>query len=194
MRTLIVLCHPNQNSFCATIAQRITDTLRSNTKTACDFIDLYREQFSPLLTQSEIDRRWSFDETVQQYIARVTSAQTIIIIHPDWWGGMPALLAGWIQRVWIGQVAFRYEGEEFETPLPRGLFSDKKLLTLVTTDSAEHALSAQSLRALWEHIRQFAGIGAYALQILYNFHDSSASQRGSWLKRVEQVAQRFVSA
>jgi putative NADPH-quinone reductase len=65
---------------------------------------------------------------VAHHIERLKLAEGIIIVFPSWWFGMPAILKGWFDRVWLPGVAFSLE--------PRGvrpLLTNLRLFGVVTT-------------------------------------------------------------
>lgn len=80
------------------------------------FHDLYAESFDPVLTTEEqpVDEVWSRGTSAEQVRARVATApdplvlrhqrelaeaKALVVIHPDWLGKPPAILAGWLDRV-----------------------------------------------------------------------------------------------
>ena len=74
-----------------------------------DDCDLYAENFQPVLTAGE--RRAYHSPTpdtasVVREIERLRRAEGLVFVFPTWWFGMPAILKGYIDRVWIPGVAF----------------------------------------------------------------------------------------
>ena len=127
-------------------------------------IDLYQDAFNPILEVIEIAQRWSFDVRVQEHVRILQQSDLIVIVHPVWWGGMPALLSGWIQRVWKSEVAYRYGGDDFMPKHAEGLFSEKCIFVVYICDGKKGETSgADALRAHWQHIFSFSA----AMGILY---------------------------
>jgi NAD(P)H dehydrogenase (quinone) len=74
-----------------------------------DDCDLYSEGFDPVLTAAE--RRTYNTQSpdlaaVAPYVTRLQAAEALVLCFPTWWYGMPAILKGWIDRVWACGVAF----------------------------------------------------------------------------------------
>lgn len=72
--------------------------------------DLYAEIFDPRLTaedaysignQLEETLARATDPKVREYRLEIASADGLLIVHPNWWGKPPAILAGWIDRVLV---------------------------------------------------------------------------------------------
>src|SRR6201999_3003352 len=74
-----------------------------------DDCDLYAEGFDPILTAAE-RRDYNTDHpdlsAVADHVARLQSAEAVVVCFPTWWYGMPAILKGYFDRVWATGVAF----------------------------------------------------------------------------------------
>ena len=134
MNVMIVLCHPRKESFNHATAERVRRTLLASGYDA-GWHDLYRDEFDPVLREEELRSRFSFDENVQRYWQELERSEGLVIVHPDWWGQPPALLKGWVDRVFRPGIAYEHEGEEFADKQRRGLLAGKKGLVLCTTDA-----------------------------------------------------------
>ena len=108
MKVLVVYCHPVAESFCAAMrdaALRGLEAAGHETR----LIDLYADNFDPRLTCEErLDYQ---DETrntanVADQVALVEWAEGLVFVFPTWWYGLPAMLKGWFDRVWVPGVAF----------------------------------------------------------------------------------------
>lgn len=99
-----------------------------------DLLDLYAERFDPVL--SEPGRRLYRDVPanlagVERYVERLRRAEGVIVVFPSWWYGMPAILKGYFDRVWLPGVAF-----EFGPQAIRPLLGHIRLFGVVTTTGA----------------------------------------------------------
>lgn len=111
LRFLIVLAHPLPESFAASVANSVVETLRQNGHEV-DLLDLYRENFDPRLSARE--RQTYFDApcdtgTVDPIIARLQAADGLILVFPQWWFNFPAILKGFFDRVFAPGVAFHHD-------------------------------------------------------------------------------------
>jgi NAD(P)H dehydrogenase (quinone) len=108
MRVLVVYAHPLGDSFAAALRDTIVATLRAGGHEV-DLCDLYAEGFDPVLTPAE-RRAYNTAQpdlaAVESYVARLRAAEALVLCFPTWWYGMPAILKGWFDRVWVTGVAF----------------------------------------------------------------------------------------
>ena len=126
MRILVVYCHPDEESFQWTIQSELTTRLRADGHDL-QVLDLYAEGFDPVLDREawrahRQDR--GFDAAdLAPHVAALLAAEGVVFIYPTWWFGLPALLKGWLDRVWATDVAFK---------LPAGKGRITSLMTHVT--------------------------------------------------------------
>ena len=113
MNVMVLLCHPNVRSFNHAIADTVVGTLRDDGHHVW-WHDLYAEHFAPVLEQEEIQRRFSFDDPFVEHAEQLRTCDGLVFIYPDWWGTPPALLKGWIDRMFRPGIAYQFEGPEFE--------------------------------------------------------------------------------
>ena len=109
MRVLIVVCHPLDDSFAKAALSRVRAAL-DRRRADIDVIDLYRDGFDPCLTPIErstyFKRPYEPGDDVADYIERLKAADRLVLIFPQWWFGMPAMMKGFLDRVLVPGVAF----------------------------------------------------------------------------------------
>jgi NAD(P)H dehydrogenase (quinone) len=119
MRVLMVYCHPLPDSFCAAARDTALRALAAGGHHV-ETHDLYAKPFDPALSAQQ--RAGYFDEAenargVEDHVAALRRAEALVLVYPTWWFGMPALLKGWLDRVWLPGVAFRLGGPKVMVPL-----------------------------------------------------------------------------
>ena len=110
MRLLLILAHPLGDSFTAAVAATARDTLAANGHQV-DWLDLYAEGFDPRLTAAERASYYAdpYDRSdVAGLVARLTAADGLVLVFPQWWFGFPAILKGYFDRVFAPGVAFAH--------------------------------------------------------------------------------------
>ena len=109
MNALVVYCHPVEGSFCSAMRDAAISGLRAVGRTV-DLIDLAAEHFNPVMSTSEWNtyQQGNGDVPVglERDVALVKSAEIIVFVYPTWWGGLPAQLKGWLERVMLPGTAF----------------------------------------------------------------------------------------
>ena len=112
MNIVVVLGHPSADSYCAAIFEQIILTLESQSTHTVTAIRLADEKFATAITTAE---RAAYetstplinDET-KRHAEVLLQAEALIFVYPTWWSGLPAQLKGWLERVFVLGVAFRF--------------------------------------------------------------------------------------
>lgn len=133
MNHLIVYSHPNPVSFCHSILETAVETLQSKGHEVV-VRDLYTLGFDALLKGSDFvgfqSGKTPADIKAEQ--EKISSAGVITFIYPIWWTGMPAMMKGYIDRVF--SLGFAYSVGEWG---PVGLLTGKKAIIFNTTGAAK---------------------------------------------------------
>jgi len=111
MRILLVLAHPLQESFAASVARTAREALEASGHVV-DLLDLYAEDFDPRLSDAE--RGGYFDvpydtSAVTGIVDRLKAADGLVLVFPQWWFNFPAILKGFFDRVFAPGVAFTHD-------------------------------------------------------------------------------------
>lgn len=186
----VILAHPDPASFNHAIANQVIQSLQA-TNHDVRFHDLYKEQFDPLLTTDEISRNCDLPPLVQQHCAEIVEADSIIIIHPNWWGQPPAILKGWIDRVLRPGVTYEFnENDDGGEGIPNGLLKAQSALVFNTSNTPtnrEKELFLDPLETLWKNcIFHFCGTTCFYRRMFNVVVTSTQSDRSQWLKEVDQ--------
>ena len=108
----MVVAHPRSDSFAHAAADAAAVGLR-NAGHDVDRIDLYAEGFRTAMSREERVAYDSgepiLDPQVADYADRLRRAEILVFVYPSWWSGLPAILKGWLERVMVPGVAFRFD-------------------------------------------------------------------------------------
>ena len=108
MRVLVVHAHPVAESFNGALHRLIVEKL-AGAGHDVDDCDLYAEDFEPRLTRSErLDYHDPSRNTlpVAGHVERLRRAEGLVLSHPVWNFGYPAIMKGWFDRVFLPGVSF----------------------------------------------------------------------------------------
>ena len=194
MKILVVIGHQNPGSYCHAIAETAMETLRSGGHEMV-FHDLYAEKFDPILTHAEIQADKPSCPVVNRHIDELLTCDGIIVVHPNWWGQPPAVLKGWVDRVFRQGMVYRFTENG-----PVGDLAGKTALVLTTSNTpreVEMAAYGDPLENLWKNcIFALCGIQGEKFR-RRNFESiimSTPEQRETWLDEVRQlVGELFVA-
>jgi len=108
VNVLVIYCHPVAESFAAAAHTTVLNALATAGHEVTD-LDLYAEGFDPVMSRQE---RLDYQNTarnnrsVRKYDDQLAAADAVVLVYPAWWYGMPAMLKGYFDRVWLPGVAF----------------------------------------------------------------------------------------
>lgn len=119
MRILVVFAHPLETSFVSALHARIVETLRLRGHEVDD-LDLYYERFDPVLSrQTFVDYLDTSANRarVGPYVDRLLAAEALILVSPVWHDGLPAILKGYFDCVFLPGVSFKINREGVFQPM-----------------------------------------------------------------------------
>jgi NAD(P)H dehydrogenase (quinone) len=107
MKCLIVYSHPNPKSFCHAILETVTNTLTAKKQTFA-VRDLYALGFNPVLKADDFAgfQSGNIPTDIKKEQEHITAADMMIVIHPIWWTGLPAMIKGYFDRVFSYGFAY----------------------------------------------------------------------------------------
>jgi len=113
MRVMVLHAHPVETSFNRALYNTVLETLRARGHEV-DAIDLYGEDFDPVLTREGRlgyhDVPENITPEIMPYVDRLMRAEGLVLVHPVWNYGFPAILKGYFDKVFLPGVAFVLEG------------------------------------------------------------------------------------
>jgi len=107
VNSLVVYCHPNPDSFIAAMRERVVTAL-TDAGHDVRLTDLYGDGFDPLFSPDEHaqHREVGSHPDVAHHVADLQWCEQLVLVYPTWWSGPPAMLKGWVDRVWVRGAAW----------------------------------------------------------------------------------------
>lgn len=189
LRALVVLAHPRADSYTHAVADAAIDGLRAGGH-AVEVIDLYAEGFRPAMSLQE-RRAYETDEPLVEdhthaHAELVRWCDAIVFVYPTWWSGLPAILKGWLERVLVVGVAFRFH--ERTGKVRPGLKRMRFVVGISTYGSPwayVKAVNDNGRRILHRALRVSCGPRTRRVWLgLYAIDTSTAAERTAFLERV----------
>jgi len=189
MKVLVVIGHPRPGSFCHAIAETAVKSLQSKNHEVI-FHDLYQERFDPLLPADQIPKDATVSPEIEEHCRQLREADGYVIVHPNWWAQPPAILKGWIDRVFRQGVAYDFSAEGVV-----GHLKGKRALVFTTSNTPredELRLYGDPLENLWKNcIFGFCGLTHFRRRNFESIVMSTYEQRVGWLEEVRQIVESF---
>jgi NAD(P)H dehydrogenase (quinone) len=128
---LVVVAHSSPTSFTRQLADRFAAGARG-AGAAVEVADLYAEGFDPLLREPDLAQfsGGRMPDDVLREQERVDRSDALVLAFPVYWWSFPAMLKGWVDRVWSQGWAYTFTPER-----SRGLLPDKPVLLLASAGS-----------------------------------------------------------
>ena len=197
MNIMVIVAHPNAQSFNRAIAETVIQTLRRNGHSV-QFHDLYEEGFDPILLGAEIPRNACRHPAIDMYCIEVASAEGFVIIHPNWWGQPPAILKGWIDRVFQPGVTYEFREGDSGEGIPRGLLKAHTAIVFNTSNTLKEReinVFGDPLETLWKNcIFGLCGVNHFYRKMFGVIVTSTEEKRREWLSEVEKTIDRYFPA
>ncbi|HVO67909.1 MAG TPA: NAD(P)H-dependent oxidoreductase [Syntrophales bacterium] len=197
MNVVVIVAHPNVKSFNRAIADAAAKILRRNGHNVL-FHDLYEEGFDPVLPGDEIPRDAHLQTDIERYCTEVSTAEGFVIIHPNWWGQPPAILKGWIDRVFRPGVAYEFQEGDSGEGVPIGLLRAESAIVFNTSNTPsdrELEVFGDPLETLWKNcIFALCGVKNFYRKMFGIIVTSTPEQRKEWLNHVEETVNRYFPA
>ncbi|MET0146662.1 MAG: NAD(P)H-dependent oxidoreductase [Ilumatobacteraceae bacterium] len=189
MRTLVVYCHPDPASFTAVTRDRAVAALSARGHEV-RLTDLYACRFDPLFTAEERDHHLEPGPhpSVADHAADLTWCQQLVLVYPTWWSGQPAMLKGWIDRVWVRDVAWELPADSKR--VHARLHNVRRLVAITTHGSTKwvNALEGEvgkrmltrTLRAVCHPLARTTWLAMYGMDT------ATDAERRAFLDRIDR--------
>ena len=192
MKIFVLIGHQRVGSFCHAIAAAAVEELKAAGHEVI-YHDLYVEKFDPLLNEEEIPRAAELPPVIAQHCAEIAAADGYIIVHPNWWAMPPAILKGWLDRVFRQGVTYQFGPAGVE-----GLLTGRKAVVFTTSNTPrddELRLFGDPLENLWKTcIFGFCGLEDFQRRNFESMIMSTPEQRAGWLAEVREIVRKnFIS-
>jgi len=193
MRILVLYAHPDPESYVAALLRASLDAL-SRAGHEVDLCDLYAEGFDPVLRLPERRSYHAVPENrrgVEDYVRRLEEAEGLLLVHPVWNFGYPAILKGFLDRVFLPGVSFRIEEGRVRPNL-----THLRLLAAITTYGAPRwramLVGDPPRRVTGRMLRVLAAPRArFAYLAHYDMNRSTPESRAAFLARVSHTIGGF---
>ena len=177
MHVLAVFCHPRRESFSGAVLDRFAAGAEAAGHDV-EVADLYGEGFEPRMSRRDLQQ---FDgvamppEIIAEQ-ARVERSDALALVFPLWWWSMPAMLKGWLDRVWSAGWAYESRRD------PEGSLLDARPCTLLVPAGASSRMMAShdypdKIVSLWRYgVLDYCGVEPAAIHLLLDSNHDPAKR------------------
>ncbi len=184
----MLFAHPVETSFASGLHAKLVDVLRANGHKVDD-CDLYAEGFDPVMSRQDridyhnlaVNRR-----NVAPYVDRLLAADALVFSFPVWNMGFPAMLKGFVDKVFLPGVSFTLDADGSYNPC---LHNIKRLGVVCTYGGSRwltFIMGDPPRRFLTRSMRRICAPGARCDYLAhYDMNHSKPERRAAFLRKVE---------
>ncbi|NMH27399.1 NAD(P)H-dependent oxidoreductase [Flavobacterium silvaticum] len=189
---LVILGHPSENSFC----KALLDAYMAGAEKMgahCQAIYISRLTFNVNLADGyRSGETLQLEEDLAKSQELIKWADHVVMAFPNWWGYMPAITKGFIDRMFLPGFAFKnHSGKNF----PEQLLKGKSMRVFVTMDTPKfwfYLVHRASLyRILKKVVFGYVGFKPIGFSTFGFMRKTTDKQRKKWLKKVELLGTQF---
>lgn len=194
MRTVLVVAHPNPAAFTRAVAAAAERGLRTAGHDVT-VLDLAAEGFRAAMSADERRAYHSgspvIDPMVAAHVEQVRGAEALVFVYPTWWSSMPAVLKGWLERVMVEGVAFRFDSKGKVRPALTHVRRVTGISTYGSPWRYVRLVNDNGRRTLTRALRLSTGLRTRRRWMsLYAIDTTTPEQRAEFLRRVEKAMAR----
>ncbi|MBX7096065.1 MAG: NAD(P)H-dependent oxidoreductase [Flavobacteriales bacterium] len=185
-KILIINGNPRKDSFSDAIALRY----KNGAGDSCKILNLHELNFDPVL-HTGYKSQQNMEQDLIQAQQLISEAEHIVWVFPIWWGEMPALLKGFIDRVFLPGFAFKYKKD---SPMWDKLLKGRSTELIVTMDAPvwHHVLFNRShgTKAFKKFTLEFCGFRFLGTTRMGSMRFSNEQMRELFLNKVQTLARK----
>jgi putative NADPH-quinone reductase len=190
-KILIILGHPNKNSYCGALASAYEAGAREGGHEV-ERLNLGELDFNPILHMGYKEIQ-ELEPDLKEAQERIMDAQHLVLVFPTWWGTMPALLKGFFDRAFLPGWAFKYMPN---SPLWKRLLAGRTARTIVTMDGPGWYYwlwyGAPGWKAVSRAILRFCGFFPVRKTFIYKLRFLTGAQRDAHIEKVRTLGTKGV--
>ncbi len=187
---VVILGHPDSNSYCASLAESYVQAAQQKGH-SLKLFKLGDARFDPILHHGH-NQRQELEPDLVEIREAILWASHIVFVYPIWWGSIPALLKGFIDRTFLPGFAFRYR--------PNSIWWDRLLAgrsahLIVTMDTPpwyyRWIYKMPGHNQMKITILEWCGVKPVKISSFGPLKDSTDQQRENWRQKVIKYAERI---
>lgn len=190
-KILIINGHPDPLSYCKALSESYADGVRQSGG-AVEMINLSEIEFNPNLRYG-YRKRTDLEPDLLKAQELIRWADHLVFVYPTWWGTMPAVLKGFIDRIFLPGFAMRYRENSV---LWDKLLKGKSAQLIVTSDTPRlyNALVYRNAghRIMKSNILKFSGVSPVHVTDISPIRKSTEAFRQKWLDKVMKMGMKQV--
>lgn len=188
-KILVILGNPNLESLNAAMAEAYVSAARA-AGAQVEYLPLIDLNFDPIL-RFGFSRKQALEPDLKRAQELILWADHLVWVYPSWWGSVPALLKGFIDRTFMPHFAFKYREN---SPWWDKFLTNKTARIFITMDTPTIynwlVYGNANINQIKTATLQFCGVSPVKVTKFGGVRGSSPEKRQKWLDEVRQIAQK----
>ena len=185
-KVLVINGHPDKESFNYALSGAYLEGL-SDTNAQVDLLNIADLDFKPNL-QYGYRKITELEPDLLEAIDKIKQADHLVWVLPMWWYGMPALMKGFIDRIFLPGFFFKYQKGN---PFPKKLLKGKTARLIITADTVRWYdrwfMGSPLINQLKKGTLEFCGVKPVKVTYIAPIKDSTEAFRAKWLQKVKKL-------
>ncbi|SMC98299.1 NAD(P)H-dependent oxidoreductase [Pedobacter nyackensis] len=186
---LIINGHPNKDSFCYALATAYQEAAMQSGASVTT-LNIAELNFDPNL-QYGYTKRMELEPDLLASLDKIKHADHLVWVHPVWWGGFPAIMKGFIDRLFLPGLTYKYR--------ENSLWWDKllvgktaRIITTIDQPAWYYRLvyGNPSINQLKKSTLEFCGIKPVKVTAIGIIKTADPAKRASWLNKVSLLGSK----
>jgi len=191
-RILLILGHPSLSSYCKTLLDAYQQGAES-TGAECKTLYIAQLNFDVNLADGyKTGEAMQLEEDLVAAQQLILWADHVVLAYPNWWGFMPAITKGFIDRVFLPGFAFKHQSGKL---FPDKLLKGKSIRLMVTMDTPKLwfylIYRASQYQILKDIVFGYVGFDPIRFTTFGFMRKSTPERRAAWLTKVERLGREL---
>lgn len=182
-KILIINGNPKDSSLCHGMAESYAEGAKASGYDV-DVVHLSQLDFEVVL-KNGYDKIQELEPDLAMLKQKITDTQHLVFVYPVWWGSVPALLKGVLDRIFLPGFAFSYQDGN---PFPKQLLKGRTARLIVTMDTPpwyfKLAYGAPAHKMMRKTVLEFCGVKPVKLTEFGSVNNSKEKHRIKWIEKV----------
>lgn len=189
---LLILGHPSEDSFCNALLDAYRNGAES-TGAVCKTIYISKLDFNANLSDGyRTGEAMQLEDDLVASQQLIQWADHVVMAYPNWWGFMPAIAKGFIDRIFLPGFAFKHHSGKI---FPEKLLKGRSMRLLITMDTPKWwfylIYRASQYQILKDIVFGYVGFDPIRFSTFGFMRRSVDKQRSKWLRKVEQLGKQL---
>lgn len=189
-KILIINGHPDPQSFNFALSTAYEKGAKEK-GAKVDILNIRELKFNPNL-EFGYRKSMELESDLKMAQEKIKWANHLVFIHPVWWGSVPAIMKGFIDRIFLSNFAFKYEND---VRIPLLKYKSARIISTMDQEGwfYKFIFSEPTTKQLKHITLKFCGVNPVKTSYFGIIIDSTEKKREKWLKEAENLGKKDAS-